>query len=1128
MLKILDGRSEFYQWDLNQKLIVSNPDVIEVHYCNQTDNCSLVCVVYEEDGQRLVDVPNILFHDALPIRAYAYTECCTKGSLVFTVKPRSKPADYAYTETEVRTWEKLDARITDLERGHSAILDVEKLPTEDILPKLLYRTPEGVYWFADGWHRIVDESELNTAVENEAKRIDEALSNEAKRIDTALSEETERATIAEEANAKAIAEEITRATEAEEVNATAIATETERATKAEQTNTDAISAEVKRATETEQALDKKIIDEIARQDKDIANATKTANEAKTTADTLDNTIQFALSHSTDTREMLNIEIQRSTEFDNAIETDFINVLANLNAILSSDDATLDELQEIVAYIKDNRDLITWITDSKVNVSDIVDNLLSLETNIPLSANQGRELKHLIDEFKFAYENKVMELELADANNKNAIQNEETRAKDAESVLTEAVATANEHAQNAVELATESLRVSTESNDRSKQTEANLTAENERATEAEAQIRSDLEITDAIAKGANVALAFANYETMVSVFNFLSPTAYRVGQNVLIGTLNVPDLWVSKTYNEHGYYDYSYEGDLGIKNELESKGYVRIGYYDLSPLETQKVEMTDYVKKTDYASTKTAGIIKVNTGGGTQWLTGGELYFNGTQSKDYNNATNNNFARARDSHYIARYGITRASTSNESVLKLDDTEKASAQKWLGVPSASKTYTYSDKGASVPLVIGSYDGFAYHQSYDTYSLEQIIGCKAVCLNGGMTYNYETISSDAMTIVDETADGITIKFDYYYLFMVYANGYQPSIAQKPFSKVGMYFGWYDNGDPFHIKQLTLNVIDEDKYGKKPNVIDFNNNDTSSPSHIHNRPCYLGENAESFADAPESAYTFTLVERNTISQKWCHIGYPKDYENAENELDTNWHRKFIDDFGRYTITVQLKCIGRGIEETRTYNLSDAEINSVAGGHIVKVKNEFYADAYLLIIYKASQFNEIYKSAFENGVYLGKIDYDDTDYWDTDISYVTRLSKMPVKKLPNAMLDLAGSAFLQMNLLNFKKAVIPPSNGNFILRTGMVAVVIASSYNALTVRTNVGGRLGDIGTSIIYVSDADPSTLTFDLVVVDLSGNNNTRRGTYTLSEPYGIGGSLVNTVVGGEDAYVYYLERG
>lgn len=78
----------------------------------------------------------------------------------------------------------------------------------------------------------------------------------------------------------------------------------------------------------------------------------------------------------------------------------------LNALADSDDTTLDQLSEIVAYIKNNKSLIDNITTSKVNVSDIIDNLTSTATNKPLSANQGKILKDLIDMLTASVDNKV--------------------------------------------------------------------------------------------------------------------------------------------------------------------------------------------------------------------------------------------------------------------------------------------------------------------------------------------------------------------------------------------------------------------------------------------------------------------------------------------------------------------------------------------------------------------------------------------------------------------------------------------------------------------------------------------------------------------------------------------------
>ena len=176
MLTIYDGRREFYQWDLDQKLIVSDSTINEVHFCNQTGANSLVCEVYTEGEQRLVNVPNILLQDRWPIRAYAHCDCATKTSQIFNIIPRSKPHDYVYTETEVKNWDELYKRLDELELGARAIIDVELLPEEDINSALLYRTAEGVYWYDAGWHKVADGDDvaaINESLTNYVKYTDE-------------------------------------------------------------------------------------------------------------------------------------------------------------------------------------------------------------------------------------------------------------------------------------------------------------------------------------------------------------------------------------------------------------------------------------------------------------------------------------------------------------------------------------------------------------------------------------------------------------------------------------------------------------------------------------------------------------------------------------------------------------------------------------------------------------------------------------------------------------------------------------------------------------------------------------------------------------------------------------------
>ena len=98
----------------------------------------------------------------------------------------------------------------------------------------------------------------------------------------------------------------------------------------------------------------------------------------------------------------------NTEAHNDIRELITGLTNRLNALADSDDTTLDQLSEVVAYIKSNRSLIESITTSKVNVADIINNLTTNVSNKPLSAAQGVALKALID--AITVPTKVSELE----------------------------------------------------------------------------------------------------------------------------------------------------------------------------------------------------------------------------------------------------------------------------------------------------------------------------------------------------------------------------------------------------------------------------------------------------------------------------------------------------------------------------------------------------------------------------------------------------------------------------------------------------------------------------------------------------------------------------------------------
>lgn len=98
----------------------------------------------------------------------------------------------------------------------------------------------------------------------------------------------------------------------------------------------------------------------------------------------------------------------NTSAHNDIRLLIEDLTTRLNTLADSDDTTLDQMSEIVTYIKANKSLIDSITTSKVNISDIIDNLTTNVTDKPLSAAQGVAIKSLIDTLQSEVDSKADE------------------------------------------------------------------------------------------------------------------------------------------------------------------------------------------------------------------------------------------------------------------------------------------------------------------------------------------------------------------------------------------------------------------------------------------------------------------------------------------------------------------------------------------------------------------------------------------------------------------------------------------------------------------------------------------------------------------------------------------------
>lgn len=170
------------------------------------------------------------------------------------------------------------------------------------------------------------------------------------------------------------------------------------------------------------------------------------------------------------------------------------------------------------------------------------------------------------------------------------------------------------------------------------------------------------------------------------------------------------------------------------------------------------------------------------------------------------------------------------TSNQHTLT--DEEKASAAKWLGIPTTYDELKDKPFGVTEGINItmdrskGSValkTGTAYFQTEKTYTVDELVGATAVYYDDG-SREYRTVSTDTANsnfakIVDATPDGVTIKVLDQYIFVAYTTNYMPTQAKTPFPNVGVYFS--DTGD------YWLDALTKEETVKKldPKFIDTSN---------------------------------------------------------------------------------------------------------------------------------------------------------------------------------------------------------------------------------------------------------------------------------------------------------------
>jgi len=128
IFKIYDGRTNFWQWDTKQKLVVLDERVTEVRFSNRNMEHSKRRPVYtDKDGVRICNVPDLLLQLPKNLIAYAIMKgedgcCSTIKAVKFAVYQQPIPTDYvceqdAVVEDILMRIELLESLLKDVEIG---------------------------------------------------------------------------------------------------------------------------------------------------------------------------------------------------------------------------------------------------------------------------------------------------------------------------------------------------------------------------------------------------------------------------------------------------------------------------------------------------------------------------------------------------------------------------------------------------------------------------------------------------------------------------------------------------------------------------------------------------------------------------------------------------------------------------------------------------------------------------------------------------------------------------------------------------------------------------------------------------------------------------------------------------
>lgn len=257
----------------------------------------------------------------------------------------------------------------------------------------------------------------------------------------------------------------------------------------------------------------------------------------------------------------------------------------------------------------------------------------------------------------------------------------------------------------------------------------------------------------LAKGATKAFVYDTYSDMIAELNALDKEELLVNYHIMIRTVCVPDLWISGVSDEHVEYTYTSNEDFIV--DLTEDGVVQVGYFVLSALETQKVDLLEYVKKTDYAGEGVSGVINTKDYWGTATNDTGGLYIVCASLNDID-------AKANDYKPIVPQNLDYAvmKALSDSKIEWTNEQKQRARTILGITESYENNN-NNSGSNYPQKVFEYEWKDNYDQIDVTSIDYETGILTV--SSMPTQITDDVSTTVRVFPSLKIEGIAEQFKY-----------------------------------------------------------------------------------------------------------------------------------------------------------------------------------------------------------------------------------------------------------------------------------------------------------------------------------------------------------------------------